>query len=138
MHAGGKSSLSLSQLHRQHVVAVLITALKQRYLLEFILWGRAERRRHGVVGGAPVNFGRRQRRADGQKIRRLGRPKEFVPKIPDKSLFYPLNFLIIFLVTIENCNKITTQQQWHWRRPDKLSAAAAGGAPINKSRRRRP
>src|SRR6218665_1507530 len=29
----------------------------------------------------------------------------------------------LFLVT-ENCNKITTQQQWHRRRADKLSAAA--------------
>ena len=30
-----------------------------------------------------------------------------------------------FSLVIENCNKINTQQQWHWRRADKLSAATA-------------
>src|SRR6218665_3775703 len=36
-------------------------------------------------------------------------------------LFAPVQFEIL---VIENCNKITTQQQWHRRRADKLSAAA--------------
>ena len=33
-------------------------------------------------------------------------------------------FLFCFFLVIENCNEISTQQQWHRRRVEKLSAAA--------------
>src|SRR6218665_335829 len=73
--------------------------------------GRAVRQRHCVRGGALINFGRSWRRsAGGQKM---------FFKDSRKNSFYPQNFLVI-----ENCNKISPQQQWHRRRADKLSAAA--------------
>jgi len=40
-----------------------------------------------------------------------------------KNVFQKISFDLFLL--IENCNKISTQQQWHRRRADKLSAAAA-------------
>jgi len=49
--------------------------------------------------------------------------KRIFSKISKKISLYPQNSLMTFLV-IENCNKITTQQQWHRRRADILSAAA--------------
>src|SRR6218665_3436355 len=58
-----------------------------------------------------------------------GRKSDHLPVLPRRVATEP------FLV-IENCNKISTQQQWHRRRADKL--AVARRAPINKSRRRRP
>ena len=51
--------------------------------------------------------------------------------------------MTIFLV-IENCNKVSTQQQWHRRRADKLSAVAAcrstkvGGGGTHKLSAARP
>src|SRR6218665_3341147 len=49
--------------------------------------------------------------------------KRIFAKIFEKILFYPQHFLMTVL-GIENCDKITTQQQLHRRRVDKLSAAA--------------
>ena len=85
---------------------------------------RAVRRRHGVGGCAPINFGRRRWRAAGPKNRRRrGWPKEYFSKIPEKISFYFSKYSDDPLSVIENCNKITTQQQWHRRRADNLSAA---------------
>src|SRR6218665_2916286 len=59
---------------------------------------RAVRRRHCVGGGAPVNFGRRRRRAAGptkSAAARRGRPK-FFSRIHDKISFYPQNILMNF------------------------------------------
>src|SRR6218665_4199786 len=47
-------------------------------------------------------------------------------------LFAPVQFEIL---VIENCNKITTQQQWHRRRADKLSD---GGTAATKQPRGPP
>src|SRR6218665_1085248 len=63
------------------------------------LRSRAVRRRHGVRGGAPVNFGRRRRRAAGPKNSaeaRRWRPKQLFSKIPENSPFYPQHFLMTF------------------------------------------
>ena len=82
------------------------------------------RRRHGVDGGAAVNF--RRRRDVGPKIRRrrgVGGQKNFV-KDSRKKLVLSSKFSDDLFV-IENCIKITTQQQWHRWRADKLSTAAA-------------
>src|SRR6218665_3806468 len=53
------------------------------------LCARAERRRHCVGGGAPVNFSRRQRRAAGPnksaaQAARRGRPNKFFLTFPNK------------------------------------------------------
>jgi len=56
------------------------------------------RRRHCIGGGAPVNFGRRQRRGAAWAA------KTFFSKFPKNISFYPQHFLMTFLV-IENCNK---------------------------------
>src|SRR6218665_1506619 len=87
---------------------------------------KAVRRRHCVGAGAPVNFGRQAvARRRSQKIGLSGgaalTEKNVFSKIPEKISFYPQNFL-----KTENCNKISTQQQWHRWRADKLSAAAHG------------
>jgi len=49
-------------------------------------------------------------------------------KVSRRNFVLSSKFSDDFLV-IENCNKITTQQQWQ---------IVGGGTPINKSRRRRP
>src|SRR6218665_208294 len=86
------------------------------------LWCR--RRRAGrsiLVGGEEIGGGAA---LAGQRI---------FEKIFEKILFYPQHFLMTFL-GIENCDKITTQQQWHRRRVDKLSAAALRSTKIGGSR----
>jgi len=60
---------------------------------------------------------------------RRWRPKNVYSKVPEKISFYPQNFLVTFLV-IENCNKISTQQQWNRLSADTLSAAAASRRSI--------
>src|SRR6218665_1269063 len=70
-------------------------------------------RRSILVGGG----------AAGPKKLAAAAKKCFFSKIPEKISIYPQNFLMTFLI-IENCNKISTQQQWHRRRADKLTAAA--------------
>src|SRR6218665_2706740 len=59
------------------------------------LCARAERRRHCVGGGAPVNFSRRRRAAGPNKsaAARRGRKKTVFSKIHEKIPFYPQNFL---------------------------------------------
>jgi len=80
------------------------------------------RRRHCVGSGALVIGGappvQKNRWHGGQKMFFQRFPKNFVlsSKLSDDFLFY-------FLV-IENCNKINTQQKWHQRRTNKLSAAS--------------
>ena len=61
--------------------------------------------------------------APGPKKSALAAKKCFF-KDSQKMSFYPQNFLITSFLIIENCNKISTQQKWHRRRADKLSAAA--------------
>jgi len=70
------------------------------------LQSRAVLRRHCVGDGAPVTFGR-------------GVPKKSAATVLSS------NFSNDHCLVIENCEKISAQQQWHWRRADKLSAAAA-------------
>ena len=85
---------------------------------------RPVRRRHSVGGDAPVILvgsggappvpkSRRRRGAGGQKNFFQRFPKKFVRMTS-----------FILLVIEQNCNKITTQQQWPRRHVDKLSAAA--------------
>jgi len=75
---------------------------------------RAVRRRHYVGGGAPINPIPRSRRPPKNVFQRF--PKNF-PSIL-KIFWWPF-----FSHRKLNCNKISTQQQWHRRRTDKLSAA---------------
>jgi len=59
---------------------------------------RAVRRRHGVGGGAPVNFGQQWRAASPKKwgAARRGQPKEFFLKIPEKNFSHLQNCLMTF------------------------------------------
>src|SRR6218665_4019659 len=77
------------------------------------------RGRHCVSGGAPVNFGRRPRRAgSSKKHRRRGAGgQKSVFKIPEKISFHPKNFLMAFL------RNRKMQQTWHRQGAIKFSAA---------------
>jgi len=93
-------------------------------------------RRFGVGGGAPVNFGRRRRLAAGPKNRRrrgVGAQHNFF-KDSRKKFVLSSKFSDDLFIVMENCNKITTQQQWHRARADQQKSAAA--APTNCRRRR--
>jgi len=59
----------------------------------------------------------------GWRRARCWRPKNVCSKIPEKFRSILKIFGWRFLVIV-NCNKISTQQQWHRQRADKLSAAA--------------
>src|SRR6218665_270304 len=94
-------------------VTVMRFNLRDKVVLHVAI--RAMRPRHCVGGGAaPVPKNQRQRGVGGQNIFFKDSRKNFVlfSKFCDD------------LFVIENCNKISTQQQWHRRRADKLSAAA--------------
>src|SRR6218665_800414 len=78
---------------------------------------RAVRRCHCVGGGAPVNLV-----GDRQKMFVQRFPKNFVLS----STFSDDHFLVI-----ENCNKKSTQQEWHRWRADKLSAAARQSTKVS-------
>ena len=80
------------------------------------------RGRHCVGGGAPVNFGRRPQNRRWRHVAALAAKKCFI-KDSRKNFLLSSKCSDDFLV-IENCNKISTQQQLHRRRADKLSAAA--------------
>jgi len=88
---------------------------------------RAVRRRHSVFGGgaAPVP------KIGGGGAALRGRPKESLPKIPEKIFFYPQNFLKTFFSDLK-------LQQNSYAATKLSAAAAARRSPINKSRRRRP
>ena len=96
--------------------------------------GRAERRRHCVGAGAPVNFGRPRRGAGGQKS---------FSKIPEKISFYPKNFLMTYFSHVKLQQiKYTATMASAARRSTKIgggdahklsSVAAARGSAYNST-----
>jgi len=102
------------------------------------------RRRQCVAGGAPVNFGQRRRAAGPKKS---AAAKIFFTKIPEQISFYRFRMTFfshrkwkIATAKLQHCKFATakTQQHWHLRCGDKLSAATArrsikvGGAGAHK------
>src|SRR6218665_239881 len=100
---------------------------------------RALRRRHCAGGGAPVNFGRRQRRAPVQKCR--WRPQKIFSGGPEKISFYPHNFLMTFFSNLPKiCPQNTAKMASAVRRQIMGGGSAAikkvGGSGANNCRRR--
>src|SRR6218665_1439310 len=99
---------------------------------------RALRRRHCAGGGAPVNFGRRQRRAPVQKCRR---PQKIFSEGAEKISFYPHNFLMTFFSNLPKiCPKNTAKMASAARRQimggGSASIKKVGGSGANNCRRR--
>ena len=95
---------------------------------------RALRRRHCAGGGAPVNFGRRQRRAPVQKCRR---PQKIFSEGAEKISFYPHNFLMTFFSHLPKiCPKNTAKMASAVRRQimggGSASIKKVGGSGANK------
>src|SRR6218665_1297649 len=81
------------------------------------------RRRAGKFWSAVAR--RRSKKVGGRGATRSLKTKIVFSKILEKISLYPQHFLMTYFLIIEICNKINTRQKWHWRRADKLSAAAA-------------